>query len=203
MSTLLYIYIYISLSLFVFLGLVYLFQFSFCTTGIVEAIIISGFCFYLFGWHVHEKAILMVTIPLRYIISFCCFLLTTFPLLFLLPLLRRPLKPSRSTSLLRFASAPASRHCVSVSLRGLATPLTLTLLPRPSPPPPSRSLTYSRISSLLAASSPFYARYSFFLATVGHYSLFPLLFTPTGNTSPLLPLPLPFSYPSLLCSSTI
>jgi alpha-1,3-glucosyltransferase len=34
--------------------------------------------------------------------------------------------------------------------------------------------------SLLAAANPTYTRYSFFLATVGHYSLFPLLFTPTG-----------------------
>jgi len=65
--------------------------------GIVEAIVISGFCFFLFGWHVHEKAILMVTVPL----------------------------------------------------------------------------------GLIAADNANYRRFSFFLSTVGHYSLFPLLFTPT------------------------
>ena len=30
----------------------------------IESLCLSGLIFFLFGWHVHEKAILMVTIPI-------------------------------------------------------------------------------------------------------------------------------------------
>jgi alpha-1,3-glucosyltransferase len=64
----------------------------------VIGLLLSSYAFYLFGWHVHEKAVLMICIPMT-VLAFqdirfveCYFILTISALFSLLPLIFTPLE---------------------------------------------------------------------------------------------------------------
>jgi alpha-1,3-glucosyltransferase len=89
----------------------------------LTALTLCGYCSFMFGWHVHEKAIMLVLVPLRFVLVYNLFL--------------------------------------SVMLK-------------------------ANFSSLIAADDHAHFRTFVIASAAGIYSLFPLIFTPSGNNYQVL-----------------
>ncbi|KAJ1964333.1 glycosyl transferase [Dispira parvispora] len=106
-------------------GLVYLFRYP-SRTNFIKCIVLSGFASFLFGWHVHEKAYLLIVVPMALLLTSgdinlgrIFFLLNLAGVYGLFPLLHQPMETPLKLSItllwvfgarygLKLDSSPAS-----------------------------------------------------------------------------------------------